>query len=105
MQGINDWILCGPECVAIEPAECYAPVVCTAQPPLCPPTATPAVVNGCWSGYCLPTSECETVACEDLPTEQACIARPDCSPVYRGMSCTCSPSGCVCQVLTYDRCE
>lgn len=45
------------------------------------------------------------VACELLPTEAACTARTDCMPVYDGDQCTCYPTYCECQVLTYDHCE
>lgn len=45
------------------------------------------------------------LACELLTTEAACSARNDCVPVYDGDQCTCYPTYCECQVLTYDHCE
>jgi hypothetical protein len=45
------------------------------------------------------------LACELLTTESACSARADCVPVYDGDQCTCYPTYCECQVLTYDHCE
>jgi hypothetical protein len=44
-------------------------------------------------------------ACEAVTTEQACKLRSDCTPVYDGQNCTCTLSGCSCQVLTYERCQ
>jgi hypothetical protein len=66
----------------------------------------PGVVNGCWSGYCIPTYSCEIAACETLSSEAACSARGDCTPVYLGTDCTCTMSGgCTCTTETYERCE
>jgi hypothetical protein len=45
------------------------------------------------------------VACETLATESACVGRTDCEPVYKGDNCTCTPTDCDCQILTYQRCQ
>jgi hypothetical protein len=44
-------------------------------------------------------------ACEALASEDTCKARSDCTPVYDGQNCTCTLSGCSCEVLTYERCQ
>ncbi len=44
-------------------------------------------------------------ACSTLATETECKARPDCDPIYIGMNCTCTPSGCTCAIETYDHCQ
>ncbi len=44
-------------------------------------------------------------ACSTLATEADCKARPDCDPIYIGMNCTCTPSGCTCATETYDHCQ
>lgn len=70
-------------------------------------------------GACTPDGECPppvcTIACvPDMPTdtcealasEDACLARPDCTAVYQGENCECTPfGGCTCEILTYERCE
>jgi hypothetical protein len=92
---------CGPN----SPGECYAAVVCDSLPPACPTGTTAGVINGCWSGYCIPQSQCEAQSCETLTTESACNGRWDCTAVYTGTNCTCTPNGCTCQTLSFDRCE
>jgi Cys-rich repeat protein len=93
------------DCSPHDPGLCYATATCATPPPACPSGTLPGVANGCYTGYCIPTSSCELAACETLTTEPQCLARGDCAPVYAGMSCTCDPSGCDCQILTYERCE
>lgn len=57
------------------------------------------------AGQCYGTCQVET-ACGALPSEAACTARGDCTPVYDGMDCTCTPAaGCTCAVETYDHCQ
>jgi hypothetical protein len=65
----------------------------------------PGVTNGCYSGYCIPTTSCEVAACETLTTDAACTARTDCAPIYAGTNCTCTATGCTCATLTFARCE
>jgi len=93
---------CGPN----DPGSCDGVTVCAVPPPACPSGTVAGVLNGCWSGYCIPQSACPVAACETLTTENACLARPECTPVYGGSNCTCSPGGgCTCETLTYERCE
>jgi hypothetical protein len=46
-----------------------------------------------------PPPECATLG------ESACITRQDCTPLYEGVNCSCSPSGCGCQDWVFDSCE
>jgi len=101
----NGMTSCSPVCVPQNPGDCYGPVSCDALPPACPMGTVPGVLDGCWSGYCIPQSQCPLAACGTLTTESACVARMDCMPIYEGTDCTCYPNGCECQVLTYERCE
>ena len=91
---------CGPN----DPGTC-GPAACATPPPACPMGTVAGVTNGCWSGYCIPQNQCPLAACETLSTEMSCVARGDCTPVYEGTNCTCYPSGCTCEDLTYERCE
>jgi hypothetical protein len=93
--------MCGPN----DPGQCYATLTCNSAPPTCPMGTLPGITNGCWSGYCIPTGSCEVPACETLTTEADCTSRNDCIPVYAGSDCTCTPSGCTCNSLSYERCE
>ena len=92
---------CGPG----DPGLCYAQVTCTRAAPSCPMGTLPGVANGCYTGFCIPTSQCEMAACETITDEHTCEARMDCIPVYNGTDCTCTPSGCTCATLTWERCE
>lgn len=92
---------CGPG----NPGECYGTVACNAAPPACPMGTVPGILNGCYSGYCIPQNQCPLAPCESLTSESSCTARMDCIPVYAGTDCTCTPNGCTCQNLTYERCE
>jgi hypothetical protein len=78
-------------------AVCYPSPTCTE----CPTCGACPDSNTCY-GICSPNP---STACETLTTEMSCIARPDCAPVYQGGECTCTPNGCECQLLTYERCE
>ena len=95
---------CGPQCGA-----------------MCVPDGNVCAAVDCGAGYecvevCIdptPThagqcyAQCHpTTSCEALTTEAACTARTDCTTVYHGEDCTCTPSGgCTCEILTYDHCE
>lgn len=52
--------MCSGQCVATQgdPGSCTGDVTCGAAPPACPPGATPGIANGCYTGYCLPLSDC-----------------------------------------------
>jgi len=99
--------ICGPTCVPDDqgPGDCYSPVTCNSAPPQCPSGTLPGVADGCWSGYCIPTAQCEAAPCAALATEAACTARADCEPVYAGMNCTCDANGCTCTSETFSSCE
>lgn len=51
---------CAATCVpdAGDPGECYELVTCNSAPPACPPSTTPGVEDGCYTGYCIPISAC-----------------------------------------------
>lgn len=68
----------------------------------CAETCTSAMgdVPGYCEAQCMPTTSCEAQL-----TEMACVARDGCRPVYDGDNCICYPSGCSCEILTYERCE
>ena len=90
-----------------DPGTCDGVVLCDSLPPACPGGTVAGVRNGCWSGYCIPESVCANPAtCASLTDEMACLARPDCAPIYDGTNCTCDPSGvCTCTDRTFARCD
>jgi hypothetical protein len=91
-------------CVAPATAGTCDAATCASPAPGCPTGTTPGVANGCYTNYCIPTSECAPAACSTL-TEQQCKARSDCDPTYMGTNCTCDRNGCVCQSETYLSCQ
>lgn len=92
---------CGPN----DPGTCDDHVICAAAAPACPMGTVPGVANGCYTGYCIPQHQCPAPTCETLTDEMACLSQPDCTPVYTGGDCTCTPAGCTCEELTFARCE
>ncbi len=94
---------CGPN----DPGTCLQPgeLTCPMAPPACPLGTTPGVSNHCWTGFCIPDGNCAVPACELVGDAATCNARPDCVPVYEGSDCICDPSGCTCQVHTFDHCQ
>ncbi|HTJ44257.1 MAG TPA: hypothetical protein VL463_19270 [Kofleriaceae bacterium] len=52
---------CTVSCVpdTSDPGDCYGTVTCNSAPPACPADTTPGVANGCYTGYCIPISECK----------------------------------------------
>jgi hypothetical protein len=96
---------CENEQPSTDPGECDGVITCASPTPVCPSGTTPGIRNGCYTGYCIPLSQCPTAACETVTAESTCIARTDCEPIYAGSMCTCGPNGCSCQVLTYDHCQ
>jgi hypothetical protein len=61
---------------------------------------TEVCTNGTCGAQCVPAGTCEAIA-----TEATCKTRPDCVTVYEGEDCTCYPTHCECNILTYERCE
>ena len=99
--------VCYGHCVPSEPpplpGNCYTLNVCEEEPPACPEGTLPGIANGCWTGYCIPLSACESPACGALG-EATCQSALACEPVYEGSDCTCDASGCECNTLTYAYC-
>jgi hypothetical protein len=95
-----------PDCETPATAGTCADATCDIQGPNCPAGTTQATgTNGCYTGFCIPTTECVATACADLTTEATCLARSDCDAVYDGMNCTCDNNGCTCQTKTYSHCQ
>lgn len=92
---------CGSETQGADSCE---PGTCGAPPP-CPLNYVATTRNGCYTGRCLPASECAPTACRAVTTEAACAARSDCVRIYRGDGCTCTPSSCTCETRSYERCD
>jgi hypothetical protein len=62
---------------------------------------TQVCTGGSCGAQCVPNGTCEAIT-----TENACKTRPDCTTVFLGDDCTCTPAGgCHCEILTYDHCE
>lgn len=105
---IADFLRCGNEDPDTDPDPglCYAPVDCTSEPPACPADTMPGIAEGCWTGYCIPVADCEAEpACSSIDVEASCVARTDCTPLYRGEDCSCDDSGCTCTSWTFTSCE
>jgi hypothetical protein len=51
------WSECVPDDVP-DPGTCEGDVWCDSLPPTCPAGTTPGILNGCWSGYCIPLTDC-----------------------------------------------
>jgi hypothetical protein len=77
----------GSECTS--DTECLPPPGCGPASP-CPPV--------CY-GRCVPKAP----ACDGLG-EGACVARADCTPLYAGHDCACTPAGCSCGSWTFEQC-
>jgi hypothetical protein len=73
--------------------------------------------SACMNDATCPWTVGEFRSCEDESTppppppacptlgEAACIARTDCTPLYRGEDCDCTPMGCTCSTWTFDACQ
>ena len=49
-------------------------VVCLGIPPKCPAGEVPQVKGSCWTGACVPTTECKDVTgCADCDSQSACV--------------------------------
>lgn len=52
---------CSATCVpdgTMNPGECTGDVFCDALPPTCPSGTVPGILDGCWTGFCIPESAC-----------------------------------------------
>jgi hypothetical protein len=92
----------------IDPGSCWEQVDCLAFAiPECPEGSVPGVIDGCWSGYCIPEEQCEAPpACEQIAEEAACVERADCAPIYEGIDCSCDGNGnCTCTDWEFQSCS
>ncbi|MBL8626567.1 MAG: hypothetical protein JNK64_34945 [Myxococcales bacterium] len=100
--------VCRGECVPDGPGQCNGVVICALPPPACPIGTTAGVAGGCWSGYCIPDSQCgdpPPATCEDVTDEMTCRSRVECAPIYTGV-CTPNPDGTwTCVDTVFTRCE
>jgi hypothetical protein len=96
---------CVPEPGTPDAGECTGEVTCDALFPNCPADTLPGIRNGCYTGYCIPLDQCESLpACTTLPEDQ-CVARSDCEGLYQGVDCTCVGEVCSCTSWVFDGCE
>jgi hypothetical protein len=70
---------CSEQCVpdgVPDPGTCDGQVICNIAPPACPAGTVAGVLNGCWSGYCIPQADCSPndpgsctgdITCPDVP--------------------------------------
>ena len=95
------------------PGSCVGDVTCSDAPPVCDAGSYPGIINGCYTGFCIAVAECDILPCVELTDDNACFARNDCSPVYRGVNCR-DPNGnqcsstqanCMCERFVFDSCE
>ena len=106
--GYGNFVSCGEEVTTPDPGKCYGEVLCDGPPPTCPPNTLPGVLDGCWSGYCIPVDDCEPppVACASIGDETTCVDRFDCTPLYEGVDCVCDEFGmCECADWLFVSCE
>jgi hypothetical protein len=102
---IGSFQSCAPETSIPDPGSCVGPITCTTPQPTCPANTLPGRRNGCWTGYCIPIADCDQLpACSEL-NEMDCIGRTDCAPIYQGVNCSCTTTGCTCQSWTFDSCK
>lgn len=93
---------------------CAGEITCAFGAPTCDAGAVPLIKDGCWTGECSAVAECDAApSCEVLNTEDLCIERSDCFPVYNGINCTngngaacqAGEGGCVCEDYRFDECR
>src|SRR5690606_19930871 len=101
---IGEFMACAAE-TADGPGSCVGEVACDQAEPVCPPGTIAGRTAACWTGYCIPHAQCDSLpACSALD-ESACIDRGDCAPIYEGKGCTCNGQSCTCQSWTFDSCK
>ncbi|MBL4633538.1 MAG: hypothetical protein JKY56_06690 [Kofleriaceae bacterium] len=102
--GASDFYFCRDE-ADTGPGSCTGDVNCRALPPECPAGTTPGIMDGCWSGFCIPLDQCESLpSCEDKG-EELCVASSYCDPIYQGVNCECQGDQCECERWDYQHCE
>jgi hypothetical protein len=103
--GVGDFGYCIDETGPTDPGSCVGMIACTVDPPDCPEGTVAGMGEGCWTGYCIPLDECESLsACSEQPEEQ-CVGRADCEPVYEGLDCTCDGEDCTCAEWVFESCS
>jgi len=102
----GNFLACADEPTNPNPGNCYGPITCAADPPDCPSGSVAGRANGCYTGYCIPSDQCEAPAACNTLGESACVDRADCQALYQGLNCTCDAAGnCTCADWVFDRCE
>lgn len=102
---IGSFQSCAPEGTTVDPGSCVSAVTCTTPQPVCPASTIAGRRNGCWTGYCIPLAQCDSLpACGTL-AEMECIGRTDCDPIYEGVNCSCNGTSCTCQSWEFQMCE
>jgi len=96
---------CAAEGTVQDPGSCVGAITCAEAEPACPMGTIAGRRNGCWTHYCIPYAQCDSLPACDSLTESACIQRTDCSPIYEGQNCTCNGQSCTCQSWTFDSCK
>lgn len=49
---------CGNEVSLMDPGSCTGVIACRSAEPACPPGTIAGIANGCYTGYCIPQSDC-----------------------------------------------
>jgi hypothetical protein len=102
---LGNFSFCAPEPERQDPGTCYGEVLCDSLPPDCPVDSLPGIKDGCWTGFCIPATDCgPPPACQNLG-ENECVTRDDCDALYEGIDCTCDDTGCDCADWLFDSCE
>ncbi len=81
-----------------DPGLCYGEVVCDVVAPSCPAGSLPGVLDGCYTGFCIPEAVCPDeppFECRDATTEAECDTYSFCESVFVGIDCT-DPDGNSC---------
>jgi hypothetical protein len=90
-----------------------AATTCTTARPTCPSGEVPTLLDGCFTGQCRATAQCDLPAvCSHINDEPNCLGRADCSGLYTGIGCH-KPDGsachagdtnCTCQSFVFASC-
>lgn len=69
---------CSQLCVPTDQdvGSCTGSVTCNMAAPSCPPDTTPGIANGCYTGFCIPTSSCTTGDPGDCYDPVTCNSAP-----------------------------